>query len=346
MNSIVLISLLVLGIPILYGIIFSKKVKLANTDYFLSKQQTDSLRGIAIIMIMYSHYYPLIGVDYNKTPVIAQLLLSFGMIGVALFLFMSGYATMISKEKKTNYLKGYIPNRIYRLYIPFIFVFLFYVILIYSNGGQVTIQNILFVPLMSLPNTTNWYLKVQLALYILFFILTKFFKNSKRVIVISFICCFVYMIVGFLCKIDNFWYESCYMFPLGMAFALYRDNILSFLNKKYIVKIGLSFLVAGILYIPYYLYGGVLFEIGYLFGITQLIICLSAKLLCNSLFLSFIGKISLELYLSHTLYLGILRPTLYVEENIFSYMVFMILSIMLAYAVNKISLPIIRKLKR
>ena len=132
---------------------------------------------------MYSHYYTILDLNGKINGVLFQLLSCTGMYGVALFLLMSGYATVISKMNKANYLHRYIPKRLLRLYVPFIIVFIIMAILRMIHGEGLTLKNILLMPLMSLPDTINWYLKVQLALYIVFYLAARFIKNDKWVIV-------------------------------------------------------------------------------------------------------------------------------------------------------------------
>lgn len=71
-------------------------------------------------MIVLSHYYPILGISEIGS---FWMLGCIAFLGVALFLFLSGYGAMYSKIHKPNYLNGYLRKRVYRLYIPFIFVF-------------------------------------------------------------------------------------------------------------------------------------------------------------------------------------------------------------------------------
>lgn len=310
---------------------------LVSSESFFSKSQTDWLRGIAIILIMYSHYYTILDLNGKINGVLFQLLSCTGMYGVALFLLMSGYATMISKTNKANYLHRYIPKRLLRLYVPFIIVFIIMAILRMIHGEGLTLKNILLMPLMSLPDTINWYLKVQLALYIVFYLAARFIKNDKWVIVSIFIICFVYMIIGLITHIDAYWYESSYMFPLGMLMAKYKDSLFRFLSLHFPVKIIASLLLAVVFYVPYYLFGGPIPEIIHIFGITQFMVCLCVKMRGTSKILSFFGQCSLELYLSHAIYLGYIRKYFDLQENVLTYLLFMASSVLFAYAVKKLS---------
>lgn len=350
MNSdifIICISLLVLFVLVCKDFFVSKQLYPSVTvESFFSKSQTDWLRGIAIILIMYSHYYAVLNLNGKINGILYQLLSCTGMYGVALFLLMSGYATMISKMNKTNYLQGYIPKRLLRLYVPFIIVFIIMVILRMVHGEGITLKNILLMPLMSLPDTINWYLKVQLALYIVFYLAARFIKKDKWVIIAIFTICFVYMIIGLITHIDAYWYESSYMFPLGMLMAKYKNSVFRFLSLHYPIKIIASFLLAAIFYIPYYFFGGPIPEIIHIWGITQFMVCLCVKMRGTSRILSFFGQCSLELYLSHAIYLGYIRQYFNLQENVLTYLLFMASSVLFAYVVKKISNLFIRYINR
>lgn len=104
-------SLALLLFITLGGIVTSKKTE---KDTFFSMNQTNWLRSIAILMIMFSHFYPLLGLTYDDG--VFSLCLNFGYIGVAIFFLLSGYSLMISKMNKPNYLKGFLHKRILRLF--------------------------------------------------------------------------------------------------------------------------------------------------------------------------------------------------------------------------------------
>lgn len=336
--SIIVISLLFVFALFCKDFFVSKQLYPSVTvDSFFSKSQTDWLRGIAIILIMYSHYYAVLNLNGKINGILYQLLSGTGMYGVALFLLMSGYATMISKMNKANYLDGYIPKRLLRLYVPFIIVFIIMAILRMVHGEGISLKNILLMPLMSLPDTVNWYLKVQLALYIVFYLTARIIKKDKWVIITVFIICFIYMIIGLCTHIDAHWYESSYMFPLGMLMAKYKNSFYRFLSLHYPIKIIISLILAVLFYVPYYLFGGPIPEIIHILGITQFMVCLCVKMRGTSKIFAFFGQCSLELYLSHGIYLGYIRRYFDLQENVLTYLLFMLSSVLFAYGVKKLS---------
>ena len=255
-------------------------------------------------MIMFSHFYLLLGLSYADG--IISLCLNFGYIGVAVFFLLSGYSLMISKINKPNYLKGFIKNRLLRLYVPFLIVYLIDVVIILIMGKEITLNDLLFIPLMSLPGTLNWYLKVQLGLYILFYILAKLIKNNNTLIISTFGVCLVYMIIGFSTGIAAHWYERIFASPLGVLLNSKKDSTFLILSKRYYISLPISIVLFLLFLAPYFLLGGTLLEIFFILGFLQLVVCICAKLAgkVSNMIFTFLGTISLELYLVHMLIIG------------------------------------------
>ncbi len=316
---------------VLAAIGMKKNYNTITSESFLSVSQTNWLRGMSIIMIMLAHYYSLLGITNIGS---LWQLGGIALLGVALFLFLSGYGAMYSKINKSNYLKGYLPKRLFRLFIPFIVVFVLDVIVLFTTGQGLSWTYFAKIPILSLPGTLNWYLKVQLALYIVFYLMAKLIKNSNYLIFSIFMFCFIYMITGHLIGIDCYWYESSYMFPLGMLFAKYKEGIFSFLNSRYIFTAFSSVILLLLLYLPYYLYGGPIFEIIAILGMVQFVICLCVKTQGSFKLTIWIGTISLELYLVHSAVLNSFIVWLNYKENIFSFIIFILGSVLLSYLVN------------
>ena len=279
------------------GIVASKKTEKAT---FFSIDQTNWLRSVAILTIMFSHFLPLAGLTYGDG--LLSFTLNFGIIGVAIFFLLSGYSLMISKINKPNYMTGFIKKRLVRLYIPFIIVFVLDVLVMLVMRKQITLKDVFFIPLMSLPGTLNWYLKVQLGLYIVFYVLARLAKNNNALVISTSVVCLVYMIIGYTTGITAHWYESVFAFPLGMLIAINKSRIFDMINRKYCFSLIISIFMLIVCIIPYYIYGGTLFEILFIFGCVQFVVFICAKTPGSPLLnmFTYLGSISLELYLVHT----------------------------------------------
>ena len=307
-----------------------------SAEKFFSKEQTNWLRGIAIVGIAYSHY--LVKLDIIN-PYYWQVGF-LGIFGVAIFLFLSGYSAMISLVNKQDYLHKYIPKRLSRLYLPFIVSFIIYSVILLINGYKFSLFNIVDIFILSLPGVLNWYLKVQLGLYLLFYVSAKLIKNKNVLLGAMYLFCAIYMVIGYVLNLDNFWYESCWMFPLGMTFALNKDRVYNLINKKYFCKFVVSLIILIISYMPVFMYGGVLTEIIFVIGFIQFMIVFCVRFEGSSKIGLFLGIYSLEFYLSHTIVPSIIGLFYKGSENLITYIIFMIVSICLAFLIKKISNPI------
>lgn len=333
MNSyiVLLFSILFLLFLTFKGII--KNYNSVTADNYFSMKQTNWLRGLAIIGIAYSHYMVRLDINNKYLWQIGFL----GVFGVAIFLFLSGYSAMISFNNKPNYLKGYIPKRLTRLYVPFIISFVIYSIVLLLTGYKFTLFNVVDIFILSLPSTLNWYLKVQLALYILFYVYTKFIRKQNILLLVTYLSCFIYMIIGITTGIENFWYESCYMFPLGMTFAIYKEKIFKYLNCKYLIKFITSCLIFVLTYIPVYLFGGVFSEIIFVLGFIQFMLVSCVRFVGDSRLTVFFGVCSLEFYLSHTISPNIIDEFYKGQENLLVFVIFIVLSSLIAIIIKKLS---------
>lgn len=119
MNEIIILGFSLVLLLFLFFKGFVKEYNTIDASTYFSKSQTDWLRGVAIVGIIYSHY---LSINASWSWQIGFL----GIFGVAIFLFLSGYSAMFSFVNKPNYLKKYIPKRLVRLYIPFIIVYIIY----------------------------------------------------------------------------------------------------------------------------------------------------------------------------------------------------------------------------
>lgn len=326
-----------------------KSAKVMSEQVYFSVEQTNWLRGIAIFMVVLCHYYPMLGMTYSDGLI--SFSMNIGYLGVAVFLLLSGYATMISKINKHNYLHHYIPKRLLRLYVPFIVVFVLYFVLEWVFRGEFIVRYLYSVPIMSLPDTPNWYLKVQLCLYILFFISAKLFKKNCSIIISTSIICLLYIIVGYIINIDAFWYETVLAFPLGMLVACVKDKLFLFIRKNRIISIVLSLFILFVCFFPYFKWGGIIFEIVFIFGFVQFIICVCAFICGNMKLLKHIGKCSLELYLSHMVIIFVFKQLFVLQNysiliNILLLLVYLASSVLLSMIVHLMCNKVIHKLSK
>lgn len=90
---------------------------------FLNRQQTDQLRGLAIILVVLGHLW------VHVTNSLPKLLL--GGDAVTLFLIISGYGLMHSYKNKIVVLSSFLTKRLKRVMIPYWTISVFIITLDY-----------------------------------------------------------------------------------------------------------------------------------------------------------------------------------------------------------------------
>ncbi len=325
-----LVVIVAFSILFLLSLIGVRKCCLTDHSDFFSKESTNWLRGIAIIFIMLAHYFASI-----NSPWIFQ---TTGSLGVALFFLLSGFGLMAQKQKRSDYYKGFIVKRIFRIVVPFIIAFAFCCVMFLICGFS--FENNLFFEFftLSLPDTINWYLKIQMIMYIVFWLLMLALKNksNKLFVVIIFSVSLIYMAIAYISGIETYWFSSTLYFPLGMLLAMYKDKLYALINKKYIISVLISIVlfIAGF-GLLYFIGGSVFYEMLYTLSVVLIFITILVKVHGNSKILLFMGNYSLELYLSHTI---IYKLLVFVDAgNILWFFAAIIASVLLAVLIKKLS---------
>ena len=175
-------------------------------------------------------------------------------------------------------------------------------------------------------------------------LLLQFAKNNNVIVGTSFAICIIYMIVGYITGITDFWYETVFAFPLGMLIACKKDLLFSVFSRRYCVALPISIIVFIICFMPYYLKGGTILEILFILGFLQLIVCLCVRISgsVSSKLFTFLGALSLELYLVHivllkTIFSGKILSGSSLPVSVLLLVLFIISAILLSIFISLIS---------
>ena len=319
------------SIIFLFVILFISFITLKmNKQYdgnLLSVNISNILRGIAILLVILQHISGHLGTNIF-TPM--------GGTGVAIFLFLSGFGLNESFKKKgfTDFWK----NRIIKVFIPYI-ILITILTVIYNRGG---VKNYLY-DILGI-KTSYWYIAFLLKQYILFYICTKFFCKVKLYI-------FVLCSIIFLFTFPNIEAEQSFSFLTGVLISEYYQDIKRMVEKRYLV-VSIIFFIIGTIFLGIkQLHFIRLYEGHYIYSIIQLFIKLPYALffisivhylniLMNSRFLKFCGKISYELYLVHMIFLQ------YINGNIYTAFLVIIVSYIISYLFFLFNSFISSKLKK
>lgn len=322
-------------------------------DDYLDIKPTTALRGILAVEIVLYH------MSENAVGGRFFSLLSYlGYLPVPVFFFLSGYGLMYQfKRKGKSYLNGFWKNRILYLFIIYVLTSLVYTIFKFVVGREVTFVSFFKDLVVGKPiATAHWYIIVQLLLYVIFWIAFKLNVNSYKkniaiVVVLTLLLSLFYVFKGE----EIHWYQSNFAFAFGLIWAEEKEKIDGFMkNHFYISLILTAGLTVGSLVMIYgSKYLGFAFEIinpifRNVLGIAFVaFLCVLLRVVKpTSKYWMFLGKISLEIYLYHSLAWVLLRSNLiYIEDNALWTIATLLLSIAIAIIAHKINLYIAQIVK-
>ena len=292
-------------------------------DDFLSLDTSKMLLGFFSVLIVFHHLVQQTGKQDAGMLVILE---DFGVGFVGTFFFFSGFGLYESFKTKKDYLKGFLKKRLPSVLIPFYSInLIFFLFELAHNDKADTKQLILWLTGWNLLNTHMWYIVEIAVLYIIFYLIFRYIKNRRSGIGLLFVC-IALLITGsfFLGHGDapfqgEWWYNTTILFPLGVLFSEFKDDITYFMKRFYHILTALAFAAFVELYrVTAYM----LKNYGYwtetalnkayddkfrtfavqcpmVMVFVLLLLLLGMKLKIGNRFLAFLGSISLELYLIH-----------------------------------------------
>ncbi len=279
-------------------------------DTLITKKETDQLKGLAILMIMVQHLSQSFGIS------IANPL---GPIGVCLFLFLSGFGLTFSFMK--NGRKGYVSKRLLKVYLPYLLTLILFLAWQWISRGRITnwMSILRYSALVDFFQGSYWYLAMIIFWYIAFYFLTFIIDRRKPLLVLS-LCCSLCIVL--LMRGNRLFVWQFFSFPAGIFCQLYQERIALWIkkeNKFLLIIMAVIVVVCMILKKTSYVETH---ELGAVDTALQMIITIDATILVLIINRSlrnvsaycvasaFIGSISYELYLAHTLPLDSLNGTM------------------------------------
>lgn len=177
-----------------------------NTSYFL--------RGIAMLMVIFSHYFEW-GAQFVGSESVAEFVSKLGDPGVGLFFFLSGYALYLgygSEDKKTD--KTYLWKRFKNMYFPYLLIAT--VIAVLSNNIEEPKDVIRL-----LAGADYWFIIIILIIYISFYFVGKLPKYRVFIMTVFIIDMSLWL---YLNEFADFWYTANWCFALGLIWAKMFGN--------------------------------------------------------------------------------------------------------------------------
>ena len=295
--------LMVTYILIFLLVVFSSKKEINKT---IPLTASYIVRALSIFFIVLHH----IAQRVDCTSVLAIPFLNFVYLFVGLFFFLSGYGNGVSLEKAKKIPVNWLGKRLLTMVFFYIVGLGLNVLInmrLYEDYSGVLRD---FLHLTYSPYTL-WFFKVLLVCYLLTFLVAfferKVLASNNANLTGGGIIMAASLIFIFLClvkQVPNYWWNSVIAYPLGYMYAHKKDSC--GVKSIYVVIAFLVFLVTAVL--------------GMKITLLQIFATISFSLifvwfLSNFSFrknrgLQFIGKLSLGIYLYHTVLLTALKPVM------------------------------------
>lgn len=284
-------------------LIFYKAVFFSYTSFnrnYLSKENTQSIKGIFMLLIFSSHYAQYVRFDGIYDSAFRSFQSFLGQAIVTMFLFYSGYGVFESIKSKPGYVKTIPFKRIYITWLNFsLAILLFFMLnLLLHKSYSLSTTVLAFTGWTSIGNS-NWYIFAILCCYLMTWISFRLFSRHHvpalfTITLLSFVYLFL---VRHYKGSDTWWYDTIFCYAAGMWYSYFKKKIenLFFQNSDiYFFALILTFFF--VLAAKPFRNHIAVYEIWSL-GFTALILLLSMKISINNRILSWIGIHTFEIYI-------------------------------------------------
>lgn len=269
-----------------------------------SKRASAWFRGLAILMVIVSHYaewWAWFTPSQGNMELLRQAFTKLGEYGVAIFFLFSGYG--LSKSIGSNRMnRNFIGKRIMSAYLPYLLVV--GVIELLSDGFD-SVDDVWDY----LSGHDYWFMAVLFSFYLAFIVIWAVTVNTHLRTFLFVLFTAVYSFLLFRNGKQGFWYVSNPAFPIGVMLAAYEGSLKKLIHHARIFLLPLCtvamFTIAHAGLFPQILASltdaqKILSQIIAIFLWTVLIILTASGWKTYDPVLRRLGKDSLYLYLTHT----------------------------------------------
>lgn len=296
----------------------------------LSLSHSKDLLGFFALMIVVHHVIQALIQNRGANVGIMVIYENMGVCFVGGFFFFSGYGLIKSLYSKKDYFEHFFKKRILKILVPFYVVNTFFTIVANHMGMLDSYEVAPCMVGIIMPNDHMWYLVEIVVLYLLFYKNFKNRKSEKQAFIRMFVDIVAVIAISFIFGHGPFWfqgewwYNSTILFFIGMLIARFEAPVISFAKKYYIsltcfmavAFVALYKITVGVINTRGYWteYSGISWaqsnldklealsvQIPMIICFVMLILLLGLKVKVSNKALRFLGKISLDLYITHRL---------------------------------------------
>ncbi len=314
---------------------------------FLEVDISKRVRGIAAVLVVLGH----------SVPYVINIFIP-GAFFVGLFFFYSGYGVM--KKYYGRVLNGFIEKRFIKLWIPYIFAQLIFLVLV---NGLFMQQNLKFKDILlclfgfKLANTSLWYIFEIMLFYIIFYIKYHLIPNVNDYLFwgTSYVAFIIFVQVF---NMGLYSWQATHCLYLGLFVAkMENTNTYKRISSKAILYGSCLFYVAYLFFVfisfRIYFCQKINKSVGILPYIKTFVTMLTCILfifwvahiiekrhgLIKGKIVGFLSEISLEVYLYHFIFVRILEPD---EPNIICAGLIVVLTIITAEVMHNIHRKVLK----
>ena len=213
-----------------------------KNEKYLSRSNTDCLKGICAIMVVLCHVCSRTGI--GSALGLGPIYTAFGYWGVSGFMFMSGYGLVCSLIKNSDgggeYLSTFLRNRVLPVYLLMaLLVVVYYVLKLYLKLEPPTtgelVQSFFFGRTVI---SFGWYLQSIVLIYMIFYVAAKvvlkqFYKPIGWPLSVAVgLGLLLYIGLCLVMRLDPTWYETAFSFLAGVAVACYKTHVDGLLSTR------------------------------------------------------------------------------------------------------------------
>lgn len=295
-----------------------------NNDYerYLSKDQTNSIKGIFILIVFLSHvngYIRISGYAYDAwgDGSYSFILSIIGQLMVVMFLFYSGYGVMESIFRKGNkYVKSMPKHRILNTLVNFDVAVFIFLVVDFLVGRDVSItQFLLSLIAWESVGNSSWYIFAILFCYTATWLVANLVYNKTKIGGGVFLVLSILAVCLFFVK-ESWWYNTLLAYSVGIQYSINRKTIEALFSKHfYLVFIGLFIVFFVVFRIPFELMGFRTNILSILFAL--LIVMLTLRVKIGNPVLRWCGEQLFPIYIYQRIpmiVLGSLMPSIITES--------------------------------
>ena len=295
-----------------------------------------AIQGFSAVAIILHH----LSQDLMKDAGPFEFLSGCGVLFVGIFFFFSGFGLYTSLKTKKDYLKGFLRKRLITILIPFYSCIAVFTIASCICGTKYKALALLKVLSgWSLINNHMWYIVEIAILYLAFFLIYKLIRNRTAATVVMSV--FVLAMMGgslLLCHgkdmscaywfMGEWWYNASLLFIVGILVSKHQDGLRKIARKAYVVLLPLFGILTAVFgwitkrFLEKYSYWSEIpgkdpryldklrclsVQVPFILCFVLFVLLVMMKVRFGNPVLTFLGAISLELYLIHNLFLKGLR---------------------------------------